>query len=246
MNAFRTQRGTRQDHHGPNPLFHSLRDGENVPERRSKAATEYRSTINPITSTWMNLGTEPRPADTQQCNQLANGGFSAGTTCRRTGRAHAWNYTLPSTDPISHFVTQQSPKPAAQSLRQRENDRLWGTLGIKHRSPPQGSYDPIRHKYTAFPTLPADASRGSHTRTVILAGESWGQRDPIQGQWTVMPQSATSYKVKGGVANSCRAPVPIPRSQGVYDPIQNAWLSPPQDPRIVEGLTFAPRNVFLN
>lgn len=48
----------------------------------------------------------------------------------------------------------------------------------------------------------------------------------------------------GCAANSRRGRVPTPKSQGVYDPIKNSWISPPQDSRIVEGLSYAPRGIF--
>jgi hypothetical protein len=108
-------------------------DGDKLCERRSKGAFNKSCAVNPITNTWNSNTSTKAPSD-----------LSANTTVRRGGKAHAWGNTLPSYDPIRHVVTQQSSDVALQSLRDRENDRLWGTLGIKYRSPPQGSYDPIR------------------------------------------------------------------------------------------------------
>lgn len=84
-----------------------------------------------------------KPSASPRATQHRPIGPSAGNTIWRSGKARAWGSTLPSYDPILHVVTEQSASATAQSLRQRENDRLWGTLGIQHRSPPQGSYDPI-------------------------------------------------------------------------------------------------------
>jgi hypothetical protein len=35
-----------------------------------------------------------------------------------------------------------------------------------------------------------------------------------------------------------------PDTQGVYNPITNAWVVPPANKRILEGLSFAPATLF--
>lgn len=253
LNAFRTQRGTHQDHHRPTSASPTKFDGDRICERKSKGTFQRTSDLRPIMNTWMDGTTSFTPSASSRTTEHGPTGppVADGTICR-TGKARAWGNTLPSYDPILHVVTAQSTSSTAQSLRQRENDRLWGTLGIKHRSPPQGSYDPIRHHYTADPSATSTAASKKSTvaaKTPILVGETWGQRDPIRGEWTMRPHSAASPRVmdavqSGCAANSQRGRVPTPKSQGVYDPIKNSWISPPQDSRIVEGLSYAPRGIF--
>lgn len=120
-------------------------DGDRICERKSKGTFQRTSDLRPVMNTWMDGTTSFKPSASSRTTEHGPAGPSVadGTICR-TGKARAWGNTLPSYDPIHHVVTAQSTSSTAQSLRQRENDRLWGTLGIKHRSPPQGSYDPIR------------------------------------------------------------------------------------------------------
>lgn len=41
-----------------------------------------------------------------------------------------------------------------------------------------------------------------------------------------------------------RARVPLPGSTGVFNPILDQWTVPPQDKRMIEGLSYSPRGVF--
>jgi hypothetical protein len=125
-------------------------DGGKIVDRGKGKGTFRRiaGVNNPLTNTWTEV-----PENLAAAAAAAALGIPAvcetrwrenGDTMvvRRKGRPHG--NTLMEHDPIRHAVTRPSPDDAAQARRDRDAARLWGMLGIRHQTPPQGSYDPIR------------------------------------------------------------------------------------------------------
>ncbi len=49
---------------------------------------------------------------------------------------------------------------------------------------------------------------------------------------------------QAGLSGQQLRKVQRPASQGVYNPITNAWVVPPANKRILEGLSFSPASLF--
>eukprot|EP00892_Ulva_mutabilis_P011149 jgi/Ulvmu1/8406/UM042_0113.1 len=261
MNTFRTQRGSPQDHHRPPEMSPCQYDGGKIVDRGRGKGTALRATglNNPITNEWTVM-----PDSLQQSLQQEKATGRPSTTERRWRangdvapthqRARAHGCTFAAYDPIRHTPLQEAIDPAAEAFRNRETARVWGETGVRHQHPPQGSYDPLRHEFTAMPTNGTDTEKANlerrRGRKTILHGETWGQHDPIRGEWTLKPASAAfkdeeTQKLKeSGRIGSGRARVATPRGMGKYDPIRNVWVEPPQDRRMVEGLSYHPRGLF--
>lgn len=118
---------------------------------------------NPLTNTWSSL-----PANMQHVQAMQLSGQPATLEKR-------WqdNGTLPVTrsapcsgpaaegasfDPITH---RGAPEGSGDAARQKEQDRLWGRVGVKHQAPPQGNYNPIKCANSgALWSLPAALLQG--------------------------------------------------------------------------------------
>ena len=87
-------------------------------------------------------------------------------------------------------------------------------------------------------------------KKAIYSGESWGVRDAVSSQWHTKPDSLNSQHTHTQALEAerrvgqGRAHVPRSRNMGVYNPIQNTWTVPPDNPRILEGLSYHPRGLF--
>jgi hypothetical protein len=81
--------------------------------------------------------------------------------------------------------------------------------------------------------------RKQTTVTTVSLQTDGGYRDSAHLGLLVQ---ATDAAERQGMTRKAR--VATPRSQGIYDPIRNSWVSPPQDANMIEGLAFAPRGVF--
>lgn len=83
-------------------------------------------------------------------------------------------------------------------------------------------------------------------RRYIANGETWGQHDPISGEWSLLPKSGkyqdpeTVALQEAGVLPIRQIPTGLPPDQGIYDPIQNHWIMLPENPKIYGGQTFSP------
>lgn len=60
----------------------------------------------------------------------------------------------------------------------------------------------------------------------------------------VLQDSEVQKLREAGRCGSGRARVPTPHRMGKYDPIRNVWVEPPQDRRVLEGLSYHPRGLF--
>lgn len=73
-----------------------------------------------------------------------------------------------------------------------------------------------------------------------------GTYNPILCSWTVPPSDLEAkdeqmrLKAHGDIPTKRK--VPMSPNVGIYNPVSNEWQVAPQNPRIIEGRTFWPRN----
>ncbi|GMH45578.1 hypothetical protein BSKO_13535 [Bryopsis sp. KO-2023] len=237
----------KEQHHNSRPFSqgHTFWDNGKIVDRGRGKGTfrQNHGTYNPITNEWV---VPPRGQDRPSTTQPSS--------AYRRQKSIADRCTLGEYNPVLH-VWDREPVQTEQKKRDRHahiSNGFMTSSGHKARvACPQGVFDPIKADWIKSPPANTKLQESAGTLKMkskrnIQNGETWGQHDPISGDWQVAPLSLR-YRdqervalEEAGVVTRGRHHCALPPDQGVYDPIQNEWAVLPENTRLYEGLTFSP------
>lgn len=95
----------------------------------------------------------------------------------------------------------------------------------------------------------ASASRSQHTPTHCTRQQHHSGPPPQQAHLKLQhpphrPAAPPSCLPQIGLSGQQLKKPQRPATQGIYNPITNAWVVPPSNPRMIQGLSFAPATIF--
>mmetsp|Transcript_33602 Transcript_33602/g.60678 ORF Transcript_33602/g.60678 Transcript_33602/m.60678 type:complete len:345 (-) Transcript_33602:377-1411(-) len=183
-----------------------------------------------------------RPSDNVRSNSYAE--VYAGRTIPTQLEGKRTQSAQGRYNPVTHSYVD-SPDPELADRREKEFRRSYGhSSGPAPRRPltagPKDTTDIISNTSTR----PSTAS----VRTSVQSGETWGTYNPLLHEWKVPPRDTRYQNTEAVVTRRSGITGQKPRGanamQGSYNPITNTWNVLPSNPRVVDGLSFAPATLF--
>mmetsp|Transcript_16158 Transcript_16158/g.44146 ORF Transcript_16158/g.44146 Transcript_16158/m.44146 type:complete len:339 (+) Transcript_16158:127-1143(+) len=199
--------------------------------RADKELQRRRGVINPIT------GHVQYPADPQYAARKE-------VEFQRSYGGGGGIHTRVNPEQINPITGEQTfkPLPCTPGSEQGMNGGS-GSAQKRPASAPRAPAGKREHTAAARPTTPGGGRK-------VMHGETWGTYNPINHVWQVPPKdsrysdpSAMLEKSKGLSGTHVAKGQHLP-NQGIYNPILNTWTVPPTNPRVIQGLSFAPATMF--